>query len=106
MWPMRSRRRATPATAAPACRKPIIYAGGDRIGQVLANRYREDLKVAGLGSGRHRFTFTRPAGLVFAPHAVQVRRSLDGALLGQNNGTPSAAGTAPRVKVHRRAARR
>ncbi len=36
------------------------------------------LKRAGLGSGRHAFTFTPPAGLVFAADAVEVRRSLDG----------------------------
>src|SRR5262249_41163593 len=29
-----------------------IYAGGQLIGQVLANRYRKDLEHAGLGSGR------------------------------------------------------
>ena len=51
------------------------------IGQILANRYREDLERAGLGSGRHSFEFTPPAGLAFTPGAVEVRRSLDGAAL-------------------------
>jgi Hint domain len=65
---------------APVCLD--IYAGDRLIGQVLANRYREDLELAGLGSGRHSFEFKPPAGLTFAPNAVEVRRSLDGAALG------------------------
>jgi autotransporter-associated beta strand protein len=64
---------------APVCLD--IYAGGRLIGQVLANRNREDLKRAGMGSGRHAFAFTPPAGLVFAPNAIDVRRSLDGEVL-------------------------
>ena len=64
---------------APTCLN--IYAGGQLIGRALANRYREDLKRAGLGSGRHSFEFTPPAGLEFAPLAVEVRRTFDGALL-------------------------
>ena len=61
---------------APVCLD--IYAGGQLIGQVLANRYREDLARAAIGSGRHGFEFSPPAGLTFAPDAVDVRRSLDG----------------------------
>ncbi len=34
-----------------------IYAGGRLIGQALANRYREDLAKANLGSGRHGYVF-------------------------------------------------
>jgi type VI protein secretion system component Hcp len=64
---------------APVCLD--IFAGGRLIGRTLANRYREDLAQAGLGSGRHGFEFTPPAGLAFAPHAVEVCRSLDGAAL-------------------------
>jgi hypothetical protein len=58
-----------------------IYAAGKLIGQVLANRRRDDLKHAGLGSGRHGFEFTPPPGLAFAPEGVAVRRALDGAAL-------------------------
>jgi hypothetical protein len=58
-----------------------IYADGQLIGQTLANSYREDLKLAGLGSGRHGFLFTPPARLASVPQAVEVRRSLDGAAL-------------------------
>ena len=61
---------------APVCLD--IYAGGELIGQVLANRYRKDLERQDLGSGRHGFEFTPPAGLTFAPDAIDVRRSLDG----------------------------
>jgi hypothetical protein len=51
------------------------------IGQVLANRYRGDLAQAGLGSGRHSFIFTPPAGVLATAPSVEVRRSLDGAPL-------------------------
>ena len=64
---------------APVCLD--IYAGGRLIGQVLANRHREDLEQAGIGSGRHSFEFMPPAGLAFTPDAIEVRRSLDGAPL-------------------------
>ena len=47
------------------------------IGQVLANRYREDLKQAGLGSGCHSFAFRLPSGLAAAPNMIEVRRSID-----------------------------
>jgi Hint domain/Domain of unknown function (DUF4214) len=61
---------------APVCLD--IYADGQLIGQTLANRCREDLKHAGLGSGCHSFVFVLPAGVAFAPHTVEVRRALDG----------------------------
>jgi hypothetical protein len=64
---------------APVCLD--ICAGGQLIGRVLANRYREDLERAGLGSGRHSFEFRLPAGLALAPSAINVRRSIDGAAL-------------------------
>ena len=64
---------------APVCLD--IFAEGKLIGQALANGYRADLEHAGLGSGRHAFTFTPPADMAFAPNAVKVRRSLDGAAL-------------------------
>ncbi|MGO9698446.1 MAG: Hint domain-containing protein, partial [Xanthobacteraceae bacterium] len=64
---------------APVCLD--IYAVGRLIGQVLANRHREDLKRAGIGSGCHSFAFTPPPGLALLPVAVEVRRSLDGAML-------------------------
>ncbi len=64
---------------APVCLD--IFASGRLIGQVLANRYREDLQQAGMGSGCHSFRFTPPTGIMFAPGAIEVRRSLDGASL-------------------------
>jgi hypothetical protein len=39
------------------------------------------LKRAGLGSGRHCFAFTPPAGLDFTADTVEVRRSLDRAAI-------------------------
>ena len=67
------------APEAPVCLD--IFADGKLIGRVLANSYRDDLKRAGLGSGRHAFTFTPPASLDVAPDTIDVRRSLDGAAL-------------------------
>ena len=64
---------------APVCLD--IYAGGNLIGRTLANRYREDLANAGLGSGCHGFEFMPPRGLAFAARSTEVRRSLDGATL-------------------------
>ena len=66
------------------------------IGQVLANRYREDLKQAGLGSGWHSFAFRLPSGLAAAPNMIEVRRSLDQAALSPSSevirfGEPDAA---------------
>ena len=105
---------------APVCLD--IYAGNRLIGQILANRYREDLKRAGLGSGCHSFEFTSPDVLDFVSDALEVRRSLDGAELelsvhaqrrlqrlsvsanksGRNGA--AAATRCPTAKVHGRAA--
>jgi glycosyltransferase involved in cell wall biosynthesis len=49
------------------------------IGRALANRYRQDLADADIGSGRHAFSFAIPAG--FAPrerHVIQVVGEADG----------------------------
>jgi hypothetical protein len=59
-----------------------IYLGDRLLGQTLANRYRDDLEQAGLGSGCHGFEFVAPRGVAFAARSIEVRRSLDGARLG------------------------
>jgi hypothetical protein len=64
---------------APVCLD--VYAGGKLIGRTLANRYREDLRAAGLGSGRHSFSFAVPEGPILWPGTIEVRRSLDGTML-------------------------
>ncbi|MEO6842281.1 MAG: tail fiber protein [Bradyrhizobium sp.] len=64
---------------APVCLD--IYVGSRLIGQALANGYREDLRRAGLGSGRHGFAFTPPAELSIDADRAEVRRSLDGAAI-------------------------
>jgi ELWxxDGT repeat protein len=64
---------------APVCLD--ILASGRLIGQTLANRYREDLERAGIGSGRHSFEFTPPVGFSFVADGLKVRRSLDGTAL-------------------------
>jgi hypothetical protein len=58
-----------------------IFSQNRLIGQTLANLYREDLRAAGLGSGRHGFAFAPADDLVLAPATIEVRRSLDGAAL-------------------------
>jgi autotransporter passenger strand-loop-strand repeat protein len=63
-----------------------IVVGGRLIGQVLANRYRDDLEHAGLGSGRHSFSFAVPNGPMLLPGTIEVRRSLDGARLPASKG--------------------
>jgi autotransporter-associated beta strand protein len=64
-----------------------IYAGGRLIGQTLANRHREDLARAGIGSGRHSFSFRAPDELMLLPGTIEVRRSLDGAALAFSRAT-------------------
>jgi hypothetical protein len=55
--------------------------GGRLIGQTLANRLRDDLAHAGIGSGKHGFEFIPPPESLFAPSTIEVRRSIDGARL-------------------------
>ncbi len=69
----------TESPEAPVCLD--IFADGELIGQTLANVYRMDLEHAGFGSGRHGFEFTPSAGLSFSAAAIEVRRSLDGAVV-------------------------
>jgi hypothetical protein len=78
---------------APVCLEIVL---GERvIGQVLANRYREDLAEAGLGSGRHSFSFELPVGVILSRETLKVRRPFDGAILPVSspviNGTGKAA---------------
>jgi hypothetical protein len=61
---------------APVCLD--IFIGGRCAGRALANRFREDLAEAGIGSGRHAFRFELPFGVAIGNAAVEVRRSLDG----------------------------
>ena len=83
---------------APVCLD--IYAGGQWIGQVLANHYRDDLEQAGIGSGCHGFAFTAPAGLELTPKSVDVRRTFDGMQL--EHSADGGAAAAPRIKVYRK----
>jgi hypothetical protein len=55
-----------------------IFAGGIMIARVVANRYRNDLDAAGLGSGRHgfRLPFSGPA------RHIEARRLSNGTVLG------------------------
>jgi hypothetical protein len=64
---------------APVCLD--FFIGGKLIGRVLANRYRNDLAEARLGSGNHSFEFILPDGLELVSSVVEVRRSLDGTAL-------------------------
>ena len=56
-----------------------VYDNGIAIGEVTADRFREGLRNAGVGNGRHAFSWTIPGGLSPAlSHAIEVRRQSDG----------------------------
>ncbi len=65
-----------------------IFSQGLRIGRVLANLYREDVRDAGFGSGCHAFEFTLPEGVALP---VEVRRSTDGSQLAQTDAAAARA---------------
>ncbi len=58
-----------------------VLADGCVIGRVLANRFRADLKEAGLGYGRHAFQFEAPKGVDFSKARIELRRASDHATL-------------------------
>jgi len=56
----------------------VVLVNGAVIGRLLADRYRPDLKAAGIGDGRHGFRFTLPKGLAAdITHRIEVRREID-----------------------------
>ena len=56
-----------------------IFDGADLLLRVRADKYREDLKAAGVGNGRHAFRIPNPSVLLpFARHRIAVRRAKDG----------------------------
>ena len=73
---------------APVCLD--IFAGDRLIGRTLANRYRDDLADAGLGSGNHCFEFKAQTNIPFEPRSIEVRRSLDGSILDLSGATRRA----------------
>jgi hypothetical protein len=57
-----------------------VLDNGLPIARLLANRYRSDLREAGIGTGRHGFLFDIPGGLSpLSNHVISVRRERDGA---------------------------
>jgi hypothetical protein len=74
---------------APVCLD--IFVRDRMIGQTLANRYREDLERAGLGSGRHSFRFVPPKGADTSIDVIQIRRSLDGVTIASSKPAKNAA---------------
>ena len=63
-----------------------VFHNGLPLVRILANRYRPDLRLAGIGDGRHGFDVTVPGGLSpLSRHVLEVRRETDGAAL---PGTP------------------
>jgi len=63
----------------------VVSINGTIVGRCLASRYRPDLEKAGIGDGRHAFTFTLEAPLTpLARHVVAVRREGDGKHLRQS----------------------
>jgi len=66
-----------------------IFIRGERVGRVLANLFREDLRAAGIGGGECGFAFQLPAG---RRGEVEVRRGMDGAALGWTQCARTMAG--------------
>jgi autotransporter passenger strand-loop-strand repeat protein len=64
-----------------------IFGQGGRLGRVLADIYRADVRAAGYGAGYHGFEFVRPAG---GAGGVEVRRASDGAVLALADGAMAA----------------
>ncbi len=58
-----------------------VLADGCVIGRVLANRFRADLRDAGLGNGRCAFQFEAPKGVDFVKARIELRCAADGAAL-------------------------
>jgi len=59
-----------------------ILVNGAVVGRIVADRYRPDLKAAGIGDGHHGFRFMLPSGLSQeAGHQIEVRREIDWSLL-------------------------
>jgi len=59
-----------------------ILVNGAVVGRMVADRYRPDLAAAGIGDGRHAFSFVLPKGLDGdAGHRIEVRREVDWSLL-------------------------
>lgn len=56
-----------------------VLVDGRRLTRIMANRYRADLRLAGLGSGCCSFSVAIPADV--APDRIEVRRAADGCLL-------------------------
>jgi hypothetical protein len=56
----------------------VVLVDGRRVASVLADRFRADLRAAGLGSGKHAFEVVLPTGV---RGRVEVRRTLDQAPL-------------------------
>lgn len=57
----------------------VVTCNDSFVGRFLANRYRDDLKQAGIGDGRHSFGFQFPRDISpFVAQSVCIRRELDG----------------------------
>ena len=56
-----------------------VFVDGVLAARTLANRYRDDLRAAGIGSGAHGFRLAWDRPLAIGDHVVEVRRSSDGA---------------------------
>jgi autotransporter passenger strand-loop-strand repeat protein len=64
-----------------------IFGQGVRLGRVLADIYRPDVRAAGYGAGYHGFEFLVPAG---GAGRIEVRRASDGAVLALAAGAMAA----------------
>ena len=65
----------------------LVMAGGEILARAVANRYRPELRAAGLGQGCCGFAVALPAGV---SGEITVRRASDGALLEQGKNSLAA----------------
>jgi len=58
----------------PDKRVPVnIYINDERVGDVIADRFRDDLLKAGIGDGHHAFQFALPEGIYRPPLRLELR---------------------------------
>jgi SAM-dependent methyltransferase len=55
----------------------IVQLGDDIVGEIVGTEFRPDLRAAGIGDGRHGFTFAVPTAAATAPAILSVRFAED-----------------------------
>ena len=70
-----------------------VLDNGEVLAKLVANKYRRDLEAAGIGDGRHGFSWTVPGGLSpLKRHVIQVLGEADGCELPSSPAVIAASG--------------